>query len=181
MAPSLVDAKLNAEEPALGRGRDIHIDHAVAHLEVFQDRRSTVEEKALAALIFSRLGLSFQFPARRVRGNGQRLRRLSMDERPEQENAGSEVSRETFPPLLERGRRTLSGSIRPTACKRLATFDSQQPVAYAQWESPLRPTVDFGVRLWTPTTPDDVCVSSGADSVSEEWPFDGHRLVDEQT
>src|SRR5213083_2249353 len=67
----IADSKLNTEKPAAGGGSDIHINNAVAHLIVFQRRRSTIEEEGLAALIFHSPGLSFQIPAPRVRGNGE--------------------------------------------------------------------------------------------------------------
>jgi len=70
------DPKHDAEKAALRGGCDVHIDHRIAHFKVFQRRRSTIEEKALAALILSRLGLSFEIPTRGVGRDGERLRRL---------------------------------------------------------------------------------------------------------
>ncbi len=67
-----VDAELNAEEAAAGGGCDIHIDDAVANLEVFDGGSATVEQQALAALVFGSFGLSVQFPARRIRWDGVR-------------------------------------------------------------------------------------------------------------
>ena len=75
------DAKLNAEKTAACGSCHIHVNHAVAHFKVFQDRRSAIEQEALAALILSRLGLPFKFPARRIGGNGERLRGLRISRR----------------------------------------------------------------------------------------------------
>ncbi len=74
----VADPKLNPEKPAASRGSDIHIDKAVAHFKVVQGRRSTIKQETLAALIFRYLGLSFQGPARRVCGNGERRWHLRM-------------------------------------------------------------------------------------------------------
>src|SRR5262249_45099059 len=50
------DSKLNPEKTAACGGCDIHIDNAVANFKILQNRRSAIEEEALAALVFSRLG-----------------------------------------------------------------------------------------------------------------------------
>src|SRR5207245_868192 len=69
------DPKLNTEETAACRRGDIYIDNTVAHLETIQDRRAAIEEEALAALIFSCLGLPLQIPTRGICGNRKCLRR----------------------------------------------------------------------------------------------------------
>ncbi len=66
-------AELEAEEPADGGRRDVHVDDGIAHLEVLQDRGAPVEEQALAAEIVRELRLALQVPARRVGRNGDRL------------------------------------------------------------------------------------------------------------
>ena len=76
--PSLSSRNVKAEKSAFRGSGDVHIKNAVAHFKVFQNRRSTIEQKALAALIFSHLGFSLQVPARGVRRNGERLWSLGM-------------------------------------------------------------------------------------------------------
>ena len=72
-----VETKLKAEKTAVCRGCDIDINNPVAHFKVFQNRRCPIQQEALAALIFSHLGV-LQVPARRVRRHGECLRRLGI-------------------------------------------------------------------------------------------------------
>src|SRR5262245_42624634 len=72
------DAKLNAEEPTLCRGRDIHIDDTVTHVQIVQGRRPAIEEQALAVLILGHLSIALQSPVRGVSGNRECLRYLGM-------------------------------------------------------------------------------------------------------
>ena len=56
---------------ALGGAGKIHINDAVAHLEILQSRRGTIEHEALATQKVSGFGFSFEQPARGVGRNGE--------------------------------------------------------------------------------------------------------------
>jgi hypothetical protein len=60
------DAELDAEEPPRRWRRDIHVDYAVAHLEVVDRGRTAVEQQACPALVVGHLRLSLQIPLLRV-------------------------------------------------------------------------------------------------------------------
>ena len=72
------EPKLNTEKPALGWGCNIYINYTVAQFKILYNRRSTIEQEAVAALIFNCLGLFLQIPAWRVCRHGERRRCLRL-------------------------------------------------------------------------------------------------------
>src|SRR5207248_7415560 len=62
-----VDTKIESNEAPLGWRRDVHIDHAIAHLKAFQDRGCSIHPQSFSSLIVDDLRVSVEFPAWRIR------------------------------------------------------------------------------------------------------------------
>jgi hypothetical protein len=123
-----LDPELHPEEAAPGASGDVHVDDAVAHLEVVDDRRSAVETETLAAEVLRRLRLSLKLPARRIRGERDDAGRVRRGRRREAtrtedraENSQGSSSRHGFPQSIVPGgagprggaRAVCTGPIRP--------------------------------------------------------------------
>jgi hypothetical protein len=69
-----VDAEIETEEAASGRSRHVHVEDAIAHLEILEDGCAAIEQQTLPAVRLCDPCLSLQIPARRVGRNGQTWR-----------------------------------------------------------------------------------------------------------
>jgi hypothetical protein len=85
---ALIGPKLYAQESARAGGRNVCIDHGVAHDEILYYGGAAVEQQALAPRVFHNFGVPLQIPTRGVRGNQKRLVLRASRSSPDEQSSG---------------------------------------------------------------------------------------------